>query len=400
MLIRIGLLNYIAGALLMPYAPFLDAARALRHDMEALAARFGVSFEQACHRLSTLQRPGARGVPFFFVRVDPAGNVSKRFSAAGFPFARYGGSCPRWVVHTAFAQPGVVQVQVAELPDGAAYLCFARTVTRPARALGRAAADARRGDGLRRRARRREWPTPTAWTWSARRWASACRAGCATGRTAAAAPFRRWSTGWRSTRRPRAPGRTGSRCAAPPRTRPCRRPSAAGSRAPRPGVATSRPRPFDDLARLRAPARRCDSASLPGPIHRRVLQPDAHVAAHGGGHARRSASGCGRRRAPTSVVRRRTAGRRCASCACTSSGCGPMPPRMPNTVWTNSGGFTRPRSRKWAQVVEMRRCRSTRTRSACRCRCSVAQHVFDVLEGVAEDEVARALQRLRAPSRA
>jgi hypothetical protein len=133
MLIRVGLLNYVAGALLMPYAAFHEAARALRHDMEPLAARFGVSFEQACHRLSTLQRPGARGVPCFFLRVDPAGNVSKRFSAAGFPFARYGGSCPRWVVHTAFAQPGAVQVQVAELPDGAAYLCFARSVSRPAR---------------------------------------------------------------------------------------------------------------------------------------------------------------------------------------------------------------------------------------------------------------------------
>jgi len=132
MLIRVGLLNYVAGALLMPYAAYLSAAQALRHDMEALAARFGVSFEQACHRLSTLQRPEARGVPFFFVRVDPAGNVSKRFSAAGFPFARYGGSCPRWVVHTAFMQPGVVQVQVAELPDAATHLCFARTVTRPA----------------------------------------------------------------------------------------------------------------------------------------------------------------------------------------------------------------------------------------------------------------------------
>ena len=132
MLIRVGLFNYVAGAVLMPYEAYLVAAQALRHDMEALAARFGVSFEQACHRLSTLQRPGARGVPFFFVRVDPAGNVSKRFSAAGFPFARYGGSCPRWVVHTAFMQPSVVQVQVAELPDGAAYLCFARTVTRPA----------------------------------------------------------------------------------------------------------------------------------------------------------------------------------------------------------------------------------------------------------------------------
>ncbi|MES2711624.1 MAG: short-chain fatty acyl-CoA regulator family protein [Pseudomonadota bacterium] len=131
-IIRIGLLNYAAGALLMPYAPFLAAARSLRHDVEALAARFGVSFEQACHRLSTLQRDGARGVPFFFLRVDPAGNVDKRFSAAGFPFARFGGSCPKWIVHHAFATPGTLRVQVAELPDGATFLCFAQSVTGPA----------------------------------------------------------------------------------------------------------------------------------------------------------------------------------------------------------------------------------------------------------------------------
>ena len=131
MLIRIGLLNYAAGALLMPYTAFLATVTLLRHDMEAMSARFGVSFEQACNRLSTLQRPNARGLPFFFLRVDPAGNVSKRFAAAGYPFARYGGSCPRWIVHTAFASPGATRVQVAELPDGAAYLCFARAVTGP-----------------------------------------------------------------------------------------------------------------------------------------------------------------------------------------------------------------------------------------------------------------------------
>src|SRR6202008_567827 len=107
MLIRIGLLNYVAGAILMPYAGYLESAQELRHDMEALAARFGVSFEQACPRLSTLQRSGARGVPFFFVRVDPAGNVSKRFSAAGFPFARYGGSRARAGGDTAVSPPGV-----------------------------------------------------------------------------------------------------------------------------------------------------------------------------------------------------------------------------------------------------------------------------------------------------
>jgi predicted transcriptional regulator/transcriptional regulator with XRE-family HTH domain len=130
-LIRLGLLNYVAAALLMPYAPFAGAARELRHDADALSARFGVSFEQACQRLSSLQRPGERGVPFFFLCVDLAGNVSKRFSAAGFPFARFGGSCPRWVVHTAFATPGSVQVQVAQLSDGATVLCFARSVTGP-----------------------------------------------------------------------------------------------------------------------------------------------------------------------------------------------------------------------------------------------------------------------------
>ncbi|MCW8087081.1 helix-turn-helix domain-containing protein [Sabulicella glaciei] len=127
-LIRIGLLNYAAAALLMPYAPFLHAARMLRHDVDALAARFGVSFEQAAHRMATLQRDGARGVPFFFLRLDPAGNVTKRFSAAGFPFARFGGNCPKWVVHHAFASPGQVRVQVAELEDGAAFLCFARAM--------------------------------------------------------------------------------------------------------------------------------------------------------------------------------------------------------------------------------------------------------------------------------
>jgi predicted transcriptional regulator/transcriptional regulator with XRE-family HTH domain len=124
MMLRIGLFNYLASV------------RELRHDMEAVAARFGVSFEQACHRLSTLQREGARGIPFFFLRVDPAGNVSKRFSAASFPFARFGGSCPKWIVHQAFATPGQVRVQLAQLPDGGTFLCFARTVRGPAARWG------------------------------------------------------------------------------------------------------------------------------------------------------------------------------------------------------------------------------------------------------------------------
>ncbi len=148
MLLRIGLLNYVAGALVMPYAAFHAAASGLRHDMEAIAARFGVSFEQACHRLSTLQRVGARGVPFFFLRVDPAGNVSKRFSAAGFPFARYGGSCP------ALGRPYGVRATGNRAGPGrrtarrrrVSVLCLCRHPT--GRQMGRTAADACGGDGL------------------------------------------------------------------------------------------------------------------------------------------------------------------------------------------------------------------------------------------------------------
>ncbi|HRQ80940.1 MAG TPA: ImmA/IrrE family metallo-endopeptidase, partial [Azospirillaceae bacterium] len=87
-LARIGLANYFAGAVLMPYGRFVDAAQKVRYDIEILRRRFDASFEQVCHRLTTLQRPGAKGVPFFLIRVDSAGNVSKRFSGAGFHFAR------------------------------------------------------------------------------------------------------------------------------------------------------------------------------------------------------------------------------------------------------------------------------------------------------------------------
>jgi len=131
MLCRIGLANYFAGAVLMPYAATLQAAQAERYDIERLMNRFGVSFEQVAHRLSTLNRPGAAGIPLFFARADIAGNVSKRFSAAGFHFSRYGGACPRFIVHEAFATPGLIRRQIARLPDGATFFCVARTVEKP-----------------------------------------------------------------------------------------------------------------------------------------------------------------------------------------------------------------------------------------------------------------------------
>jgi predicted transcriptional regulator/DNA-binding XRE family transcriptional regulator len=129
-LTRIGLANYFAGALILPYGPYLEAAETLRYDVEQLGRRFGVGFETACHRLSTLQRAEAPGVPFFFARVDRAGNMSKRQSATDFHFSRVGGTCPLWNVYEAFANPGCVLVQLAEMPDGRTYLCVARTVSR------------------------------------------------------------------------------------------------------------------------------------------------------------------------------------------------------------------------------------------------------------------------------
>ncbi|WP_194094146.1 helix-turn-helix domain-containing protein [Marivivens aquimaris] len=127
---KLGLANYFAGAALMPYARFLEAAQETRHDLERLADRFGTSVEQVAHRLSTLQRPGSKGIPFFFVRVDPAGTITKRHSATTLQFARYGGACPLWNVHRAFESPNRWHRQLAETPDGVRYFCLARDVTK------------------------------------------------------------------------------------------------------------------------------------------------------------------------------------------------------------------------------------------------------------------------------
>ncbi len=127
-LARVILASYFAGAVLMPYRPFLEAAVSERYDVEVLGHRFRTSFEQTAHRLTTLRRPGAEGVPFHFVRVDMAGNISKRFSASGLRFTRFSGACPRWVVFSAFQTPGMIRTQLSQMPDGSAYFWMARTV--------------------------------------------------------------------------------------------------------------------------------------------------------------------------------------------------------------------------------------------------------------------------------
>ncbi|MDO5648246.1 short-chain fatty acyl-CoA regulator family protein [Paracoccus sp. (in: a-proteobacteria)] len=132
---RVGLANYFAGAALMPYRAFQAAAQAERHDLQRLSHLFGASLEQVAHRLSTLQRPGAKGVPFFFVRVDQAGTITKRHSATRLQFARFGGACPLWNVHRAFEQPGRFLRQLAETPDGMRYLLLSRDVSKHAGAF-------------------------------------------------------------------------------------------------------------------------------------------------------------------------------------------------------------------------------------------------------------------------
>jgi hypothetical protein len=140
-IVRRALAGYAAAALLMPYDRFASAAESRHYDVEAIARLFGTSFEQTAHRLTTLGRPGREGVPFFFIRLDEAGNVSKRLDGAGFPFAAHGGGCPLWNVHSVFRRPGEVVTQWLELPDGQRFFSIARMVTTGGGSYGRPRVD-------------------------------------------------------------------------------------------------------------------------------------------------------------------------------------------------------------------------------------------------------------------
>ncbi len=129
-LCRVAMANYFAAAVLMPYERFLKAAQEERYDIDLLGHRFRTSIEQVCHRLTTLRRPRAEGIPFHFLRVDVAGNISKRFSGSGIRIARFSGACPLWNVHAAFLTPGMTRVQLSRMPDGTTYFDVARTLRR------------------------------------------------------------------------------------------------------------------------------------------------------------------------------------------------------------------------------------------------------------------------------
>ncbi len=144
-LCRVALANYFASALVMPYDDFYRMAEEMRYDIELLQHHYTASWEQVCHRLTTLRKPGAVGVSFHFVRVDIAGNISKRFSGTGIRFARFSGSCPRWDVHAAFLTPGRIRTQLSSMPDGTAYFCVARTIRK---SYGYASGDALMAVGI------------------------------------------------------------------------------------------------------------------------------------------------------------------------------------------------------------------------------------------------------------
>jgi predicted transcriptional regulator/transcriptional regulator with XRE-family HTH domain len=132
-LLHMSFANYAAGAIMMPYGKFLLAAEEHRYAIDRLCGDFGANVEQVAHRLTTLGRQGARGVPFFMLRVDPAGNISKRYAGENFPFSHFGGTCPRWHLHAAFQTPGQTIRQLIETPDGQRYFTISRTIERPIR---------------------------------------------------------------------------------------------------------------------------------------------------------------------------------------------------------------------------------------------------------------------------
>lgn len=132
-LLHMSFANYAAGAIMMPYGKFLRAAEEHRYALDRLTAQFGANVEQVAHRLTSLSRSGAKGVPFFMLRVDPAGNISKRYAGESFPFSHFGGTCPRWHLHTAFQTPGQTIRQLIETPDGQRFFTISRTIERPIR---------------------------------------------------------------------------------------------------------------------------------------------------------------------------------------------------------------------------------------------------------------------------
>ena len=137
-LTKVALLNYCGAAILMPYKLFHTECMKNKYDLELLQNTFATTFEQIAHRVTCLQDPKLLGIPFHFLRVDIAGNISKRFSLSGIEIPRYGGACPRWNVYSAFTRPGVIQAAVSKMSNGEKYVCIAKTVEKGVGRFGEA----------------------------------------------------------------------------------------------------------------------------------------------------------------------------------------------------------------------------------------------------------------------
>lgn len=125
------LASYVAGVIVFPYEDFLSLATECRYDIEVLRQRFDASYEQVCHRLITLRNPHRAGVPFAFLRADPAGFMTKRFPLPSLPLLRTGHACPLWAIFNAFQAPGRTIRELVEFPDGARYMMIAQAGTKP-----------------------------------------------------------------------------------------------------------------------------------------------------------------------------------------------------------------------------------------------------------------------------
>ncbi|WP_323010249.1 helix-turn-helix domain-containing protein [Paracoccus sp. (in: a-proteobacteria)] len=122
-----ALASYVAGAMVMPYEGFRKLAAQHHYDVDLLGHLHDASFEQVAHRLVSLRRPGAEGVPFGFLRIAPAGRLTKRFPLPGLAWPSGGHGCPLWPVYSAPGAPGVLR-QIAEFPNGKRFLLIAKSV--------------------------------------------------------------------------------------------------------------------------------------------------------------------------------------------------------------------------------------------------------------------------------
>ncbi|MEM9500948.1 MAG: short-chain fatty acyl-CoA regulator family protein [Pseudomonadota bacterium] len=125
--------DYLAGALLMPYRRFLRACEQTGYDLAVLQRRFASSFDQVAQRLTSMQRVGERGLPFFSARFGRTGRmVAFTAGASGAVYPLDGARWPAWAPYAAFEARGTMLTQAVTFGEGEAapkhWLTIARTI--------------------------------------------------------------------------------------------------------------------------------------------------------------------------------------------------------------------------------------------------------------------------------